>query len=144
MTTDATASLLPMPAQPLLFDAASLPETAPLRPRRRSGRSAARQEGLGADTVREALPQPLPPPLPLVHEPEPFDPSKLSVAELRALVEALPDQRLAVLIMEAARAIKRRLVCDDPDEVSGEPSPVLIRAAREAAGELIGDDGSMM
>ena len=139
MITDAIA-----PAQPLLFDAASLPETARARPPRRGRGSAARHEGFGADTVREAVPIPvaaMPPPAP-VPAPEPFDPASLTNPELRALVQALPDHRLAHLIVEAARTVKRRLTPDEPDEESGiaEPSPELLRAARLAAGELSGED----
>jgi hypothetical protein len=142
MNTDAIAPAYP-PAQPLLFDAASLPETAPARPSRRGRASAARHEGLGTDMVREGMP--LPPVAvmrPAPPAPEPFDPAALTNPELRALVQALPDNRLAHLIVEAARAIKRRLVPDDPDEdgVFAEPSPELLRAARLAAGELSGED----
>lgn len=132
------------PIQPLLFDSGSLPET-PTRRRPRGRRTvAAATEGVAADTIREApsVPLPVPPPRVVVQR-EPFDPASLTNPELRALVQALPDVRLAHLIGEAAREIKRRLLGGEDDEAAEgpvEPNPLLLRAARSAVGELSGED----
>ena len=70
---------------------------------------------------------------------------------LRALVLALPDQKLAHLLIEAARELKRRAAPGawdedgdgdgDGEEGPAEPNPLLLRAARQAVGELSGEDG---
>jgi hypothetical protein len=151
MTSEATSTDTgwPAPPQPLLFDSASLPETPSRRPARRRRSAAAVAEGVVMDAIREAPPVPFalppaPPPRPVVVvEREPFDPAALTNPEIRALAQALPDARLAHLIAEAAREIKRRLVpgTDDADEDgANDPNPVLLRAARQAVGELSGDD----
>ena len=148
-----------MSVQRLLFD--DLPETEPARKPRRSrtaGAAATMAAQVAVDVVREAAPVPraavlaagvatlpLAPPAPPPPPPA-FDPAALSNPELRALVQALPDQRLAHLLIEAARELKRRAVPDrdDPDGDDGdtpqEPNPALLRAARQAVGELSGDD----
>lgn len=150
-----------MSVQRLLFD--DLPETEPARkPRRaRAAATGATSSTMAAqvavDVVREAAPLPkaaaraaniatlpLAPPAP--PPPPAFDPAALSNPELRALVQALPDQRLAHLLIEAARELKRRAAPDrgDTDGEDGdgpmEPNPALLRAARQAVGELSGDD----
>lgn len=137
-------------AQPLLFD--SLPETAPVRRPARRSRATTLAEPIAVDAVREPAPRPVPPavmapapvppPVPPAPAPAAFDPAALTVPELRALVQGLTDQRLAWLVVEAAREVKRRLVPEDPDETGGtaEPNPALLRAARQATGELSGED----
>jgi len=133
----------------LLFDDASLPETEPVRVRRRHRRSvAAAAEGVGADTIREAPPSPVfPVAMPRAIPPEtpsrsaPFDPAGLTNPELRALARALPDRRLVCLLEEIVREIRRRLTeTDDEEAEMSAPNPVLLRAARQAAGELTGED----
>lgn len=142
-----------MSTQPLLFD--SLPETERARKPARRSRATTVAEPMAVDVVREAVPAPraanapatipmsFAPPAPTV--PGPFDPAALTNAELRALVQALPDQKLAHLLSEAARELKRRVAPDgwEEDAESGpfEPSPILLRAARQTVGELSGDDG---
>lgn len=133
--------------QPLLFD--SLPETEPRRRPARRARATTVAEPIEVDAVREPVPRPLPPPM-LAPPPAPviapapavLDPAALTAPELRALVQGLTDQRLAWLVVEAAREVKRRLVPDDPDDSgeAAEPNPVLLRAARQTAGELSGED----
>ena len=134
--------------QPLLFD--SLPETEPRRRPARRVRATTLAEPIAVDAVREPAPPPLQPPM-LAARPAPMpipapaglDPATLTTPELRALVQGLTDQRLAWLVVEAAREVKRRLVPDDPDDSgdAAEPNPVLLRAARQTAGELSGEDG---
>ncbi|WP_245593505.1 hypothetical protein [Azospirillum halopraeferens] len=135
--------------QPLLFDC--LPEAEPRSGRRRTRRAGTAAAAVAVDAVREAAPAapgPLammrPPPVPSpVPAREPFDPAALTNPELRALVQALPEARLAHLLVEAAREVKRRVVPDIPDEdaeIPFEPDPALLRAARQAVGELSGDD----
>ncbi|BAI72919.1 hypothetical protein AZL_022810 [Azospirillum sp. B510] len=151
-----------MSVQRLLFD--DLPATEPARKPRRS-RAAAPGSApstmaaqVAVDMVREAVPSsraataphvatllPLVPPAPPPPPPA-FDPAALSNPELRALVQALPDQRLAHLLIEAARELKRRAAPDQGDTDGGdgdmpqEPNPTLLRAARQAVGELSGED----
>jgi hypothetical protein len=150
-----------MSVQRLLFD--DLPETEPARKPRRARAAATgavpstMAAQVAVDVVREAAPLPraaamaaniatlpLAPPAP--PPPPAFDPAALSNPELRALVQALPDQRLAHLLIEAARELKRRAVPDHGDadgedgDVAMEPNPALLRAARQAVGELSGDD----
>lgn len=130
-------------AQPLLFD--SLPETASRRRPARRSRAATLAEPIAVDAVREPAPRPVPPAVmtaPPAPTPAAFDPAALTVPELRALVQGLTDQRLAWLVVEAAREVKRRLVPEDPLETgeAAEPNPALLRAARQAAGELSGED----
>ncbi|WP_376956947.1 hypothetical protein ABNQ39_08875 [Azospirillum sp. A26] len=150
-----------MSVQRLLFD--DLPESEPVRKPRRARASATgaapstMAAQVAVDMVREAAPLPraamaatvatlpLAPPAPPPPPPA-FDPAALSNAELRALVQALPDQRLAHLLIEAARELKRRAVPDSGDtdgedgEGAAEPNPALLRAARQAVGELSGED----
>jgi hypothetical protein len=156
----------PGPGQNLLFD--SLPESVRAdRPGRRPRRAAAAT--VRADTgISEALPGPPPgmlaaapalspatfqaapvmPARPLPPAPAPFNPAALTNPELKALVLALPDHRLGVLVVEAARELKRRLTRGGGDEWDddgengrpAEPDPALLRAARQAAGELTGED----
>lgn len=138
-----------MSAQPLLFD--SLPETERTRKPRRS-RAASMAEQVAVDVVREAVPPPpapipmaLVPPAPEVAPVTQFDPAALTLPELRALVQALPDLRLSHLLIEAARELKRRVAPDswEEDAESGpfEPNPALLRSARQVVGELSGEDG---
>lgn len=151
-----------MSVQRLLFD--DLPESEPVRKPRRARASATgaapstMAAQVAVDMVREAAPLPraaamaatvatLPLASPAPPPPPPaFDPAALSNAELRALVQALPDQRLAHLLIEAARELKRRAVPDSGDtdgedgEGATEPNPALLRAARQAVGELSGED----
>lgn len=144
MSTDAASD-----AQPLLFD--SLPEADP--PRRKPRRARAVPEPVAVDTVSEpvVLPPPPPPPPPPAPVPAPqaaLDPAALTNPELRALVRALPDLRLAYLLVEAAREVKNRVqpadaadaADTDEDGGSGEPNPALLRAARQVVGELSGED----
>lgn len=142
-----------MSTQPLLFD--SLPETERARKPARRTRATTLAESVAVDVVREAVPTPggrpasggtlqmaLAPPAPAVAQP--FDPAALTNPELRALVQALPDARLAHLLLEAARELKRRVAPDDWDEAESgphDPNPALLRAARQAAGELSGEEG---
>jgi hypothetical protein len=149
-----------MSVQRLLFD--DLPESEPARKPRRARAAATGAAPLtmaaqvAVDVVREAAPLPraaamaanvatlpLAPPAPPPPPPA-FDPAALSNPELRALVQALPDQRLAHLLIEAARELKRRAVPGDADGEDGdipmEPNPSLLRAARQAVGELSGED----
>lgn len=150
-----------MSVQRLLFD--DLPETEPARKPRRARAAAGTTAStmaaqVAVDVVREAAPLPrsavmaatvatlpLAPPVPPPPPPA-FDPAALSNPELRALVQALPDQRLAHLLIEAARELKRRAAPDRGDtdgedgDVPTEPNPALLRAARQAVGELSGDD----
>lgn len=142
-----------MSTQPLLFD--SLPETERARKPARRSRATTVAEPMAVDVVREAvptapaagpsattIPMALVPPTPPVEQP--FDPAALTNAELRALVQALPDQKLAHLLGESARELKRRVAPDgwEEDAESGpfEPNPILLRAARQTVGELSGDD----
>lgn len=152
--------------QPLLFDA--LPVTEPVR---RAGRRAPRSdrprsmaEPVAVEVLRDTsanladagggLFAAAASPPRVVYTPAPFDPAALTNPELRALVQALSDQRLAHLLIEASRELKRRVAPEGWDGDSGsedtgdhgetglfEPSPLLLRAARQAAGELSGDDG---
>ena len=138
-----------MSTQPLLFD--SLPETERARKPARRSRATTVAEPMAVDVVRESVPaQPTSIPMELVPPPPPpardaFDPAALTSAELRALVQALPDHKLAHLLSETARELKRRVAPDswEEDAESGpfEPNPVLLRAARQAVGELSGEDG---
>ncbi len=148
-----------MSVQHLLFD--DLPETARARKTARRSRATSIAAPVVVDVVREALPAsssptrpppvlaclPLRPPEP-PPPPPPFDPAALSNPELRALVQAVPDGRLAYLLIEAARELKRRAMPEradtdgdgDGDMDGSAPNPLLLRAARQAVGELSGDD----
>lgn len=151
----ATPAPLPPAGQTLLFD--DLPETAPPAGRRRRGASPRRSAAaaMAVDQVQEPVPaaQPAPslPPL-FAAAParvDPLDPARLSPAEIRALVQALPDAKLAHLLTEAARELKQRVTAgSDWDDDGGtdetrdsEPNPLLLRAARQVVGELSGEDG---
>ncbi len=137
-----------MTAQPLLF--IDLPTTDRVRKSARRSRATSIAAPVAVDLVREPARTPphaaltasfdLVPPGP----PPPFDPAALSNPELRALVQALPDQKLSHLLIEAARELKRRALpdrdSDDPDAEAVEPNPVLLRAARQVVGELSGED----
>ncbi len=138
-----------MSTQPLLFD--SLPETERARKPVRRSRATTVAEPMAVDVVREAVPAAVgPSTIPMALVPptapveQPFDPAALTNAELRALVQALPDQKLAHLLAESARELKRRVAPDgwEEDAESGpfEPNPILLRAARQTVGELSGDD----
>ncbi|MGQ9370842.1 hypothetical protein [Azospirillum sp. ST 5-10] len=158
---------MPHGGQPLLFD--SLPEAEPPPGRRqragRPRRSANAAAAVAVDAVREPAPRPVgplaaAPPRPAAAAPSPqtvmalppaaaaatpavFDPASLTNPELRALVQALPDARLAHLLVEAARELKRRVVPDGWDEAEDgpfEPDRALLRAAAQAVGELSGED----
>ncbi len=137
-----------MTAQPLLFE--SLPEIERARKPARRSRAATLAEPVAVDVVREAMPAAAarPPALALPFDAPPpvaapFDPAALTNPELRALVQSLPDLRLAHLLTEAVRELKRRVAPDGWDEEAQpfEPNPALLRAARQAAGELSGEDG---
>ena len=145
-----------MSVQHLLFD--DLPETERVRRTARRSRASSIAAPVSVDVVREAVPAgssslrapavlatfalvPPAPPAP----PPPFDPAALSNAELRAMVQGIPDLKLSYLLLEAARELKRRAVPDRTDEDESEdgraePNPVLLRAARQVVGELSGDD----
>lgn len=148
-----------MTAQRLLFD--ELPETERVRRPARRSRAANVAAPVAVDVIREAVPAPLPeslkpanrpttlamslvPPVPL--PPPAFEPEALTNPELRALVQAIPDQRLAFLLVEAARELRRRVAPDRDDEAEAEAggaesaNPALLRAARQAVGELSGED----
>lgn len=145
-----------MSVQHLLFS--DLPETERVRKHARRSRASTIAAPVAVDVVREAVPVaasarpraitaslPLAPPAP-PPPPPPFDAAALSNAELRALVQAIPDPRLSYLLIEAARELKRRAVPersdeDDSEGIIAEPNPLLLRAARQVVGELSGDDG---
>ncbi|OYD82644.1 hypothetical protein [Azospirillum brasilense] len=150
-----------MSTQPLLFD--SLPETERARKPARRSRATTVAAPVAVDVVREDVPSPSalstpapmtlalvpPPPVPMAPRAD-FDPAALTNAELRALAQALPDQKLAHLLIEAARELKRRAAPGagagawEEEEGEGglsEPNPLLLRAARQAVGELSGEDG---
>ncbi|NUB13567.1 hypothetical protein GAY28_13155 [Azospirillum brasilense] len=141
-----------MSTQPLLFD--SLPETERARKPARRSRASTVAAPVAVDVLREDVPS-APPPMTLALVPPPpvpmapradFDPAALTNAELRALAQALPDQKLAHLLIEAARELKRRAAPGAWEEEEGEdgpsePNPLLLRAARQAVGELSGEDG---
>ncbi|MFC5354749.1 hypothetical protein [Azospirillum himalayense] len=147
-----------MSTQPLLFD--SLPETERARKPARRSRASTVAAPVAVDVLREDVPSPsAPPPMTLALVPPPpvpmapradFDPAALTNAELRALAQALPDQKLAHLLIEAARELKRRAAPgvgsgaweeDEGEDGPSEPNPLLLRAARQAVGELSGEDG---
>lgn len=150
------SATLPPAGQTLLFD--DLPETVPPAGRRRRRGASPRRSAAAAmavDQVQEPVPaaQPAPglPPL-FAAAParvDPLDPARLSPAEIRALVQALPDAKLAHLLTEAARELKQRVTAgSDWDDDSGtddtrdsDPNPLLLRAARQVVGELSGEDG---
>lgn len=128
--------------QPSLF--ADLPETARARPLRRARSAAAPPCAALAEP-----PAPAPPPLfiPSPALPAPPDPAEMSQAELRALTAALPDAKLAFLLLESARETRRRVApsavdldFEAGDTPPAEPNPALLRAAATAAGELSGED----
>lgn len=156
-----------MTAQRLLFD--ELPETERVRKPVRRSRATTVAAPVAVDVIREAVPAPLPeslqaanrlanrptnqpttlamslvPPVPL--PPPAFEPEALTNPELRALVQAIPDQRLAFLLVEAARELRRRVAPDRDDEADADSggaestNPALLRAARQAVGELSGED----
>jgi len=145
----------------MLFD--DLPETAPPTGRRRRAASPRRSAAAAVtvDRVCEPVPAPSPAPpaaLPPLFAaapppPDPFDPARLSLAEIRALVQSLPDAKLSHLLTEAARELKQRVTAGsdwDDDDTGGDgtgedgrdadPNPLLLRAARQVVGELSGDD----
>ncbi|AWJ88802.1 hypothetical protein Sp245p_02895 [Azospirillum baldaniorum] len=147
-----------MSTQPLLFD--SLPETERARKPARRSRASTVAAPVAVDVLREDVPSPsVPPPMTLALVPPPpvpmapradFDPAALTNAELRALAQALPDHKLAHLLIEAARELKRRAAPgaasgaweeDEGEDGPSEPNPLLLRAARQAVGELSGEDG---
>lgn len=145
MITDVTGP------QGLLFD--SLPECAPARRRARRARAADGVADGSGDGAPAAIPQseraaprqfPAAPSIPPASTPPAtaaaYDPAALTNPELRTLVQALPDLRLAYLIVEAARELRRRVAPDQEDDESFEPNPSLLRAARLVAGELSGED----
>ena len=119
--------------QPCLFG--GLPST---EPRRRRSRAAAATEPTGPVTAEPVAPAPLPLPL----RPPPvtlrIDAAALTRPELCDLVRDLGEANLGVLLVEAAREARRRLMPDDADEsgVTPEPSPLLLRAVRSAVSEL--------
>lgn len=126
--------------QPLLF--AELPQSLSEKALRRQKTAKRRSED---ENVLAPVADDLLPPPPAFPRPEPaeFAPAALSHAELRALLEALPDSKLAFVLLEAARDIKRRLVpveTDFDDGVPPEPNLALLRAATAAAAELSGED----
>lgn len=140
-----------MTAQPLLF--IDLPTTDRVRKTTRRSRVASIAAPVAVDLVREPVRPPPPAALTASFDlvppgpPPPFDPAALSNPELRALVQALPDQKLSHLLIEAARELKRRALpdrdptdSDDPEAEAVEPNPVLLRAARQVVGELSGED----
>lgn len=147
-----TEPLLQPLLQPLLFD--SLPETERARKPARRSRAGTVAAPMAVDVVREDVPPPAPPPMTLALVPPPpvpmaprpdFDPAALTNAELRALAQALPDQKLAHLLIETARELKRRAAPgaweEEGEDGPSEPNPLLLRAARQAVGELSGEDG---
>ncbi|MFD1626745.1 hypothetical protein [Azospirillum griseum] len=154
-----------MTAQPLLFT--DLPTTDRVRKPPRRPRSGSIAAPVAVDQVHEPLrptaalpvfpasapPTAVPPTtVPRVNAsfdlvppgpPPPFDPATLSNAEARALIHALPDHKLSHLLLEAARELKRRALPDnDPDDpdTDASPNPALLRAARQVAAELSGED----
>ncbi|AWJ83768.1 hypothetical protein TSH58p_09655 [Azospirillum sp. TSH58] len=142
-----------MSTQPLLFD--SLPETERARKPARRSRATTVAAPVAVDVVREDVPSPSapapmtlalvpPPPVPMAPRAD-FDPAALTNAELRALAQALPDHKLAHLLIEAARELKRRAAPgaweEEGEDGPSEPNPLLLRAARQAVGELSGEDG---
>jgi hypothetical protein len=127
--------------QPLLF--AELPQSLSEKTLRRQ--KTAKRRNDDENVVAPVADDFLPPPHPVFPKPEPaeFAPAALSHAELRALLEALPDSKLAFVLLEAARDIKRRVMPAEADfdgDTPPEPNPALLRAAAAAAAELSGED----
>ena len=126
--------------QPLLFS--ELPESIDGKRRRRAGRRRVEEGDAAAAALvaNEIAKQFVAPP----PSPAEFEPAALSHAELRALLEALPDSKLAFLLLEAARDVKRRVVApgdiDMESDAPPDPNPALLRAAAAAAAELSGED----
>jgi hypothetical protein len=126
--------------QPLLF--AELPQSLSEKTLRRQ--KTAKRRSDNENVVVPVADDFLPPP-PAFPRPEPaaFAPAALSHAELRALLEALPDSKLAFVLLEAARDIKRRVMPAEADfdgDTPPEPNLALLRAAAAAAAELSGED----
>lgn len=139
--TAVAAEPSPSRLQPSLF--ADLPETARRRAPRRP-RSAPALAESGESGASEA---PFAPPAVQFAPPPPPDPAEMSQAELRALAAALPDAKLAFLLMESARETRRRIAppaadldFDHDGAPPPEPNPALLRAAAAASGELSGED----
>lgn len=126
--------------QPLLF--AELPQSLSEKALRRqkTARRRSDEDKGDAPAVDGFAP---PPVIAAVVEPAAFSPAALSHAELRALLEALPDSKLAFVLLEAARDIKRRVMPTQADfdgDLPPDPNPALLRAAAAAAAELSGED----
>jgi hypothetical protein len=124
--------------QPLLFT--ELPQSLSEKTLRRqkAGKRRSNDENVVAPITDDFLPPP-----PQKTEAAEFTPAALSHAELRALLEALPDSKLAFVLLEAARDIKRRVMPAEADfdgDVPPEPNLALLRAAAAAAAELSGED----
>lgn len=128
--------------QPLLF--ADLPERLNENARRRRAAAKPLRQAATENTAMEnaAAPAVAAPP---VFVPSPvFEPAAMSNGELRALLADLSDARLAFVVAEAAKELKRRVAAPvfDPDEENPpqDPNPVLLRAAGAAVSELSGED----
>jgi hypothetical protein len=126
--------------QPLLF--AELPQSLSEKTLRRQKTAKRRNdsENVVVPVADDFIP---PPPAFPRSEPAEFAPAALSHAELRALLEALPDSKLAFVLLEAARDIKRRAMPAEADfdgDTPPEPNLALLRAAAAAAAELSGED----
>lgn len=130
----ATASHTLAGPQPLLF--ADLPER--MNDNRRRRRAASKPAGETAVAASGDAPPPaVAPPV--------FEPAAMNNSEMRAFLNDLPDARLAFLIGEAARELKRRVaapVAFDGEDAAAPPEPnaALLHAAAAAAAELSGED----
>ena len=71
------------------------------------------------------------------HDRLPGQVARLSAPELRALVETLPDEALANLVLATIRQLKRRLVKSSRNGQTGRAS-ALDRAAQQLVAELGG------
>ena len=71
------------------------------------------------------------------HDPIPGHLARLSAPELRALVEILPDEALANLVLATIRQLKRRLAKNSRNGQKGRAS-ALDRAAQQLVAELGG------
>lgn len=134
-----------------LFESLPIDEVPPHRRRRAARRVAAPADGQAPRAVATAQPVAA---VPVAAEPAQaqaqapahqgpavattVDAASLTNPELADLIAALSDVRLSFLLVEATRALKRRIQpqpWDDEGE-PGEPNPSLLRAAQAIVAEL--------